>query len=133
MSQENVELVRRATEAYSRGDLDGFLQDWAPDAVLDWSNSRGFDAGVVRGHSEIRAFARRFLDAWEEVRVELLGDPEEVEDGVLVVENVTYLRGRDGVEAEARSAWLITIRDGEQTSLTMYQTKREALEAVGLR
>jgi ketosteroid isomerase-like protein len=133
MSQENVELVCRATEAYSRGDLDGFLQDWAPDAVLDWSNSRGFDPGVVRGHREIRAFAERFLDAWEEVRVQLLGDPEEVEDGVLVVENVTYLRGGDGVETEARSAWLVTIRDGEQTSLTMYQTKREALEAVGLR
>jgi ketosteroid isomerase-like protein len=133
MSQENVELVRRATDAYNRGDLDGFLQDWASDAVLDWSNSRGVDAGVLRGHDEIRGFAERFLAAWDEVRIDLLNDPEEVKDGLLIAENVTYLRGRDGVEVEARSAWLVTIRQGQQTSLTLYQTKQEALEAVGLR
>jgi hypothetical protein len=28
---------------------------------------------------------------------------------------------------------LITIRDSETTSLTLYQTKQEALEAAGLR
>jgi hypothetical protein len=27
---------------------------------------------------------------------------------------------------------LVTIRDGKQTSLTLYQTKREGLEAAGL-
>jgi len=41
--------------------------------------------------------------------------------------------GRDCIEVEARSAWLVTFQDGEQTSLTLYQTKRDALEAVGLR
>jgi hypothetical protein len=50
MSEENVEIVRRSTDAYNRRDLDGILENWAPDAVLDWSNSRGFDAGVYRGH-----------------------------------------------------------------------------------
>ena len=133
MSRENLELVRRATDAYNRGDLDGFLRDWAPDAVLDWSNSRGLDGRVFRGHGEVREFAERFRDAWDEVRIELLDDSVEVEDGVLIVENVTYLRGRDGVETRARSAWLITLRDGRQTSLTLYQTRREALDAAGLR
>ena len=50
MSQENVEIVRRSTAAYNRRDLDGILESWAPDAVLDWSNSRGPEAGVYRGH-----------------------------------------------------------------------------------
>jgi ketosteroid isomerase-like protein len=31
MSQENVEMVRRAYEAYSRGDIDGAVADFAPD------------------------------------------------------------------------------------------------------
>ena len=132
MSQENVEIVRRGTDAYNRGDLDGVLEDWAPDAVLDWCNSRGFDAGVYQGHGEIRAFWQRFLETFDEVRFEL-DDPVEVDDGLLIVENVAYLRGRDGIEVQARSAWLITIRDGETTSLTLYQTKQEALEAAGLR
>jgi ketosteroid isomerase-like protein len=132
MSQKNVEVVRRAVDAYNRRDLDGMVENWAPDAVLDWSNSRGFEAGVFRGHGEIRAFTQRFLDAFDEVRLEI-DDLLEVEDGLLIMENVTYLRGRDGIEVQARSAWLITIRDGEQTSLTLYQTKQEALEAAGVR
>jgi ketosteroid isomerase-like protein len=132
MSEENVEVVRRNTAAFSRGDFDGFMEDWAPDAVVDWSNSRGPDAGVYRGHGEVRAFAQRFSEAFEEIRIELVDDPVEVKDGLVLAENVTYLRGRDGIEVQARSAWLITFRDGEQTSLTLYQTKRQALEAAGL-
>jgi ketosteroid isomerase-like protein len=132
MSQENVEIVRRTIDAFNRGDLNGTLENCAPDAVWDWSNSHGFDAGVYRGHDEIRTFAQRFLETFDEVRFEL-GDPVEVEDGPLIVENVAYVRGRDGIEAQARSAWLITIRDGELISLTLYQTKQEALEAAGLR
>jgi ketosteroid isomerase-like protein len=132
MSQENVDLVRRATEAYARRDFDGWLEEWAPDAVVDWSNSRGFDAGVYRGHEEIRAAAKRFVSAFDEVRIELV-DPVEVEEGVVVAENLAYLRGRNGIEVQARSAWVITIEDGQTTSLTLYQTKREALEAAGLR
>jgi ketosteroid isomerase-like protein len=133
MSQDNMEVVRRNVESYNRRDLDVILGNWAPDAVLDWSNSRGVEAGVYRGRGEIRAFWQRFLATWDEVRIEIVDGPVEVEDGVVVVENVTYLRGRDGIEVQARSAWLITIRDGETTSFTMYQTKQEALEAAGLR
>ena len=132
MSQDNVEIVRRSADAYSRGDLDGTLESWAPDVVLDWSNSRGLDAGVYRGHDEIRAFMERFLAAFDEARVELLDDLTEVEAGLLVAENITYLRGRGGIQVQARSAWLITMRDGETTSLTLYHTKREALEATGV-
>jgi ketosteroid isomerase-like protein len=132
MSPENLEIVRRATDAYNRGDVDGLLEDWAPDAVLDWSRSRGPDAGVYRGHAEVRAFMRQFLATFAEVRIEL-DEPVEVEDGRVVVENISHLRGRDGIEVQARAAWLITIRDGKQTSLTLYQTRQEALDAAGLR
>jgi ketosteroid isomerase-like protein len=131
VAQENVEMVRRATEAFSRGDVDGMLENWALDVVVDWSNSRGLDARVYRGHADIRAFFERFREAFDNLRVELL-DLVEVEEGVLVADNITYFRGRDGVEVHARSAWLITIRGGQQTSLTLYQTKHDALEAAGL-
>lgn len=132
MAREDIEIVRRSIDAYSRGDLDGTLETWAPDAVLDWSNSRGLEAGVVRGRGEIRAYMQRFRAIFDEVRVEL-GEVVELEDGLVVAENVAYLRGRDGIETQARSAFLITIRDGKQTSLTLYQSKQEALEAAGLR
>jgi ketosteroid isomerase-like protein len=104
---------------------------WAPGAVLDWSNSRGLEPGVFRGRDEIREYVRRFLEAFEEVRIEL-DDPIDIGDDRLIVDNVAYLRGRDGIETQAHSAWLITFRGGEQRSLTLYQTKREAFEAAGV-
>ena len=127
-----MEIVRAGFAAYNRRDLDAILEYWAPDGVLDWSNSRGFGAGIYRGHDEIRAFAEGFLATWDEVRIEIV-DAVEVRDGLVIAENVAYMRGRDGIEVPARSAWLITVRDGKETSLTLYQTKQEALEAAGLR
>jgi ketosteroid isomerase-like protein len=131
MSKKNVGKVRRAFAKYNRGDVEGALEEWVADAVWDWSNGRRFDAGVYRGRNEIREFWRQRRSAFEEVRFELV-DVLELHNDRLIVENVAYLRGRDGIEVEARSAWLIEFSDGEQTSLTLYQTKREALEAAGL-
>lgn len=131
MLQENVEKVRRAFAEYNRGDIEEALEEWAPDAVWDWSNGHGFDAGVYRGRDEIRAFWRQRTAAWEENRLEIV-DLVEVDDNRVIVENVAYSRGRDGIEVEARSAWLIEFSDGEQTSLTLYQTRQDALEAARL-
>lgn len=132
MSQENVEKVRRSVSAYNRRDLDEWLRDWAPDAVCDWSRSHGLQAGVFRGHAEIRAVAQEFLAMFEDVRIELVGEPVELENGLLVVENVARLKGRDGIEAQARSFWLFTFRNGALTSLTLFQTRQDALEAAGV-
>ena len=132
MSKENVEAFKRGLDAYNRRDVDAMLEHWTPDVVLDWSNARNFDAGVFQGHDEVRAFTKLWLETWEAIRLELPSDPVEVQDDVLVVENVAYMRGRDGIEVQARSAWLITMRGRKVASFTLYQTKQEALEAAGL-
>jgi ketosteroid isomerase-like protein len=130
MPRGDFEAIRESIGGYNRGDLDAFLENWSQEAVLDWSNSYGFEAGVYRGHAEIRAFVERFRDAFEEVRIELIGEPVEVREELWLAENVTYLRGRDGIEVQARSTWLIAFSHGEQSSLTLYQTKADALEAA---
>jgi ketosteroid isomerase-like protein len=131
MPEGNVQMVRRAVEAFNRGDFDLALEQWSSDGVWDWSNSHGFDAGVFRGHAEIREFWQRFLDAFDELRFEL-EELAELREGVLIADNVGYVRGRDGIEAQARSSWLITTADGKIVTLTMFQTRREALAAAGL-
>ena len=98
---------------------------------MDWSNSRGLEPEVVRGRDQIHAYMEQFLQAFEEVRIEF-EDIFEIDEDVVIAENVAYLRGRAGNEVTARSAWVITLRDGLQTSLTLYQSKADALEAVGL-
>jgi ketosteroid isomerase-like protein len=113
-------------------DFQGALAEWAPDAVWDWSDGHAFDAGVYRGRDEIWGFWQQRQAAWEDIRFEIV-DLMEVDDDRVIVENVGYARARDGMHVEARSAWLITLQDGEQISLTLFQTMREALEAAGLR
>lgn len=72
------------------------------------------------------------MEAWENVRWE----PEEIIDlddaRVLVVSHVR-MRGRaSGVAVDATGVQLWTIKDGEATSVKLYQSKSDALEAVGL-
>ena len=130
MPEEAVDLVRRAVEAYNRRDVDAFMETWTSDAVVDWSNSRGLEARVFRGHDEIAGFMESFLAQWEGARLEFVTGPIEIKPGVVIAENVAYLRGRDGIEVTARATWLITVRNGKQTSLKLFQRMQEALDAA---
>ena len=131
MPRENVELVRQATEAFSRGDFEGFLQSWAPDAVVDWSNSRGLEARVYRGHADIRAFATQFREAFEDFRSSWWTSSRS-RSGPGRPEHCLPARPRRRRPSAGSSAWLITITRRPEPPLTLYQTKQEALEAVGL-
>ena len=68
MSQENVEIVRAAFEAISRGDVDAMLTDAAPDFELDWSRALGPQRGVYCGADEVVGLLREFDEPWESVR-----------------------------------------------------------------
>ena len=130
MSQENVEIVRAAYDAFNRGDLDAALKDAAPDCELDWSRGVGPNAGVHK-LDQMRSFLGDFTDTFESVRVE----PDEfIEAGEnVVVPQTGYVRGREGVEVTARVSLVWTCRDGAIVRICLYQQKREALEAAGLR
>ena len=130
MSEENVEVVRRAIDAYNRRDLEGMKAEAHPDVEVDWSASRGLEAGVYRGFEETDAFYENWFDMFE-IRLE----PERfIESGDLVlVPNTAVTRGRDGIEAVARSCIVYELRGGLITRICLYQETREALEAAALR
>jgi ketosteroid isomerase-like protein len=129
MSQENVEIVRVAYDAYNRGDLDAALKDVAPDSQLDWTRGLGPQRGTYR-LDQMRAFFEDFSETFESIRVEA---EEFIDAGEhVVVPQTGYIRGRDGIEATARITLLWTIRDGAVVRICLYQDKHEALEAAGL-
>jgi ketosteroid isomerase-like protein len=122
--------VRRAIEAFNRGDLDAALRDVAADATVDWSHSRGLDAGVYVGHDAMRRFWANMTEPFHQntlVADELIPYGEHV-----VVPVTSRMTGRDGMELEVRTAMVATLRDGRLVRWTMYQDKPEALKAVGL-
>jgi len=128
MSQENVEVTRRAYEALNRGDLDAGFKDFALDFELDTSRSLGIDRGTY-GLGQMRRLMEEFLESWETIQV----GGEYFDAGEHVVMLFTNsLRGRDGIEVQARGAWLCTLRDGLIVRICLYQEAQEALEAAGL-
>jgi ketosteroid isomerase-like protein len=129
MSEENVEIVRAAFEAFNRGDVDAWLKHWAPDCELDVSRAVGPMHGTY-GLDQIRQAFEEFQQPWESLRQEL---DELIDAGESVLASVTaYFRGRDGMEVRTRTAWVWTIRDGAIAHICFYQERQDALEAAGL-
>jgi ketosteroid isomerase-like protein len=129
MSQENVEIVKAAYDAFNREDLDAVFKDVAPGFEVDLSRALGPWRGVY-GLDQIRRVVGEFRETWESARVE----PHEfIEAGDLVVVPMTlHVRGRGGIEAASRVAIVWTIRDGAIERFTMYQERQDALEDLGL-
>jgi len=130
MSQENVEVVRRAYEHYNRtGEPDYSVLD--PEVVYDVS-TRTFDPFVYHGHEGVREFLALIREQWATFRLE----PQEfvdAGDSVVVSVRLVGVGKESGVETTANAAHLWTLRRGKIVRQTTFQTMSEALEAAGLR
>ena len=67
MSEENVEIVRAALDAFNRGDWDSMLQDAAPGLEYDLSRAAGPNRGVY-GLDQIRGVIAEFVESWASAR-----------------------------------------------------------------
>jgi ketosteroid isomerase-like protein len=135
VSQETLKIARQAHEAFNRPDLgvfdlDAFHRLADPGLVVDWSRSDGLEAGIYRGEAATRRLWRTFFDAFERVVVEPL---EFIEYGEsVVIPHHLHAWGRQGVEVDAHSTIVLTVRDGRIIELRLYRQAAEALKAVGL-
>ena len=93
MSQENVEIVRAAVDAWNRGDWDATLKDGAPSFEFDFSRSVGPGRGVY-SLDQMRGYFREFVEAWESLRLQV-DEFIEARDHV-VMPNTLHARGRAG-------------------------------------
>ena len=129
MSQENVEIVRAAIDAFNRGDVEATFKDVSPEFEFDQTRAVGIDRGVYDLEG-FRSLLASFTDNWESVT---LGADELIDAGEHVAMPFTNVaRGRDGIEVQARGIWVWTIRDGSIVRVCLYQERQEALEAAGL-
>jgi len=130
VSEENVKIVEQSLDAYGRRDVETLRAINHPDMELDWSASRGFQAGVYRGFDEALRFYREYFAVFDEIIFESLSFIEAGDS--VVVPNVARQRGRDGIEVTARSALVFTVRDRRIARICLYQETAQALKAVGL-
>jgi ketosteroid isomerase-like protein len=129
MSQENVEIVRRAFayEIYGVGDRAEAEAIFDPDVVMN-----PVDEGPYYGLDAMRNDFERWASVWEELRVTV----EEIIDAgdqVVLVARHEGRGGKSGVEVNARFYEVYTLREGKVWRVDEFNERAEALEAVGLR
>ena len=132
MSQENVEIVRRAVELIRPFD-ENFRGSRVGtnllDPALEVYDHDSPDLGVLRGHAGFL----RWIDDWDAMEWTL--DPEEFIDAgerVIAVLHVHAKGRQSGVDVERIDGAVWTLRNGRCVRLDYYGSKEQALEAAGL-
>jgi ketosteroid isomerase-like protein len=135
MSEENVEIVRRAYEAAAQRDNLAAIALYGSEVEWDISHAPARDLlgepHVYHGHVGLRKFFRAWYEAWERV----VPDLEELIDADEHVISVETTRGRgraSGAEVELPHFAVWTIRDGKIDRVVWFGTREEALKAAGL-
>ena len=122
---------RRGFEAWNRRDVDGWLDDTAPDFEWSPASPAAVERNVYRGEEEVRQAFAEIWEIWEVFRLE----ESEIRDlgGSLVWLGHVHARGRTShVELDHEFAAHILLRDDEAIRSEGFLTWQEALEAAGL-
>ena len=133
MSARHVEMVRQAFQAEARRDRRAIIDLYAPDVVMDFSESPFADflpQGVFTGIDEIQDAFRDWYQAWDQVDTDVT-DVAAVGDHVVTV--FTYRgRGRaSGVDVEWKDmAGLWTFRDDRIVRVAWLGNRQQALDAI---
>jgi ketosteroid isomerase-like protein len=131
MSQENVDVVMRWFELFSGGEHEEALRYVDP-AIETHEGVELPGAASYFGHAGLAEAYNHWAGQWDDFRMEL----EELIDAGRDVVAVTRHHGTgraSGVTVHHIVAYVLTLHDGMLVRLRIFNTKAQALEAVGLR
>ena len=124
MSQENVEILKRAFDAINRGDTDGWAAPLHPD--VHWQAGPGSE---IRGRDKLVSHLLDILSTWDDY----METPEQfldLGDDVVVLVRVEARLARTGTPFLERHGEVHTFRDGHIVKLVQYESYEAALKAV---
>jgi ketosteroid isomerase-like protein len=132
MSEKNIEILRRAVEAFNERGITGAVTDelFADDVEFHEPPEQPAPRSA-RGREEVRQLFGEFDAAWAEHKSE----PEEfraLDDERVLVLSVERFKGRDGMAIDAPGAAIFTIRGGKIVEWQAFWDRQSALEAAGL-
>ena len=133
MSQENVEIVKVAYEAFAREGLDRFIEHFTDDVeyrVL--AGALDGDLDPLHGQDAVRAWLQDWIDMFDGFWQQLVELIDAGGDTVFTAERFGGRARLSGVEADSPNWTVFTIRDGKIASGHEYATREQALEAAGL-
>jgi ketosteroid isomerase-like protein len=131
MSQENVEIARRASEALDRRDWDRMTELFGSNVELHGTVGGLEEGKILRGLNEIiGAFDTELDEAWDEYRIELQ-EFLDAGDRVVVLHREHH-RSKSGVELDVDTASIYDVHDGRVVRIQGYMNPSEARAAAGL-
>jgi ketosteroid isomerase-like protein len=129
MSRENVEVVRKAFEAWNSGDMDALADLYDSDAIMrapeNWP-----EPGPFVGREAIMRQFEQVRETWD---IDELTPHEFIDAGDRVLVPYAWRAVGHGPDLAVEWAVLYTLRNGKVVFLEYFQDHAEALEAVGLR
>jgi ketosteroid isomerase-like protein len=129
MSQENVDVVRAAFDAWNAGDMDALRQLYHPDAIV--RSPEGWpEPGPFVGREAVMREFEQLREAWDTDAADPISDFIGAADRV-VVRFVWRGAGR-GPEADLELTQVNTVRNGKIFAIEYFWDHAAALEALGL-
>ncbi len=125
MSQENVEVVRQAYEAFNRRDLSAMLERIHPDVELQTT------VETHRGHTGVADWVRAADQVFDSLAM-TVEETIDLDDRVLAAVRERAGGKGSGIEIDQRFTHVWTLRAGRVVRLQAFTERSDALKAVGL-
>jgi ketosteroid isomerase-like protein len=122
-AQINADLIRRAYDAFSRGDMEGVFALFAKD-ILWHVPGRGPLSGDYRGHVEVQGFFQHFMELSSgtfRLQVDHI-----LAEGDLVVVLCTDKAQRGNLSKTSQQVHVWTVRDGYAATFREYQGDQQS-------
>jgi ketosteroid isomerase-like protein len=121
----NLNLNRRAFDAFDAGDVDGVLALLDPEVEVYMPNDLP-NSGTFRGHEGYLKWVGNWLEAWDDFTVEIR-EIEPVGERHVVAHARQSATGKgSGIPVEMEIAYMTETRDGRAIALHLYQSADEA-------
>jgi ketosteroid isomerase-like protein len=130
VSDDRVEIARRALEYFNRGERDALAGLSSPNIEIVPLRA-ALEGTVFRGDTANADFWTAIDETWEEIHM----DAEEILESGERVAILGHLRGRakgTDVEVESPTGWVLTFDGDKVASMRTYSSVADARRAAGL-
>jgi ketosteroid isomerase-like protein len=132
VSQENVDVVRRAVKAFSERDADVAVRYLSPEIEWEPASPAVLERAVYRGREQVAEATAALWEVWDVFRFEE-SEVRDLGDSVLWLGHVHMKGGASRVELDQEFANHLELLDGKIVRARAYLSWEEGLTAAGLR